>query len=93
MHSSSFRSIAVLNPAPPFWIMLVFVFLHAMFGTSLLLVFVPQKNTVPLLGVPLLPMWWVRILTFLQAERFLWIISYKHVPNLSLCYWVSVFIN
>jgi hypothetical protein len=76
-----------LKSCSSFWIMLAFVFLHSMFETSLLLVFVP------LLGAPLLPMWWVKILTFLQVERFLWIISYKHVPNLSLCCWVSVFIN
>jgi hypothetical protein len=31
MHSTLFRFIAALNPAPPFWKMLVFAFLHAMF--------------------------------------------------------------
>ncbi|PNF14253.1 hypothetical protein B7P43_G12199 [Cryptotermes secundus] len=33
--------------------------------------FVPQKDTVPLLGAPLLPTWWVKILTYLQMEGFL----------------------
>jgi hypothetical protein len=40
---------------------------------------------VPLLGAPSLPTRWVK--------RSLWIISYKHVPNLLQCYWISVFIN
>jgi hypothetical protein len=36
------------------------------------------------LGAPLLPMWWVKILTFLQEERFLWIISYCTKPFTTL---------
>jgi hypothetical protein len=48
--------------------------LLAMFGTSQRLAFVPLTNTVLLLGAPVQPTWWVKILTYLQSERFLFII-------------------
>jgi hypothetical protein len=50
MHFLLFRSIVVLNPALPYWKMLAFMFLPAVFGTSICLVFVPQINTVLLVG-------------------------------------------
>jgi hypothetical protein len=70
MHFFFFRYVVVLNPARPFWIILVFVFLTAVFGTSNCLVFVPLINTV-LLGAPMLPSRWVKISTYLQSEPFL----------------------
>jgi hypothetical protein len=61
----------------------------------LLFVFVPLINTVLLLGVPMLPTWWVKVSTYLQSEPFLSItftlmklkllITYVHTPNV-LCY-------
>jgi hypothetical protein len=69
----SFRSIVVLNPAFPSWKMLVFVILLTMLGTSQRLAFVPQINTVLLLGAPMLPTWWVKSSTYLQSE---WFLSY-----------------
>jgi hypothetical protein len=48
-----------------------------MFGTSQRLAFVPQINTVLLLGAPMQPTWWVKILTYLQSEQFLFIIFYN----------------
>jgi hypothetical protein len=65
-----FRTNVVLNPALPFWKILVFVFLPAVFGTSNCLMFVPLINTVLLLGAPMLPTRWVKISTYLQSERF-----------------------
>jgi hypothetical protein len=72
-----FRPTVALNPALPSWKMSVFVSLFAMFGTSQRLAFVPQINTVLVLGAPMQPTWWVKILTYLQAERFLFIIFYN----------------
>jgi hypothetical protein len=66
------------------WKMLVFVSLLAMLGTSQHLVFVPLTNTVLLLGAPMQPTWWVKILTYLQSERFLFIIFYNLVFKLSI---------
>jgi hypothetical protein len=84
-----------LNPALPFWKMLAFVFLPAIFGASHCLVFVPLINTVLLLGAPVLLTWWVRSSTYLQSEPFLSItfilinlellIIFVHTPNV-LCY-------
>jgi hypothetical protein len=65
----------LLNPALPSWKMSVFVSLLAMFGTSQSLAFVPQINTVPMLGAPMLPTRWVKISIYLQSERFLFIIN------------------
>jgi hypothetical protein len=76
----------VLNPALPSWKMLAFVSLLAMLGTSQRLAFVPQINTVFLLGAPMLPTWWVKILTYLQSERFLFIIFYNLGPKLLIIF-------
>jgi hypothetical protein len=76
-----FRLTVALNPALPSWKMLVFVSLLAMFGTSQRLAFVPLTNTV-LFGAPMQPTWWVKISTYLQSERFLFIIFYNHVLKL-----------
>jgi hypothetical protein len=48
-----------------------------MLGTSQRLAFLPQINTVLLVGAPMLLTRWVKILTYLQAERFLFIIFYN----------------
>ncbi|PNF30002.1 hypothetical protein B7P43_G06208 [Cryptotermes secundus] len=66
-----FRSFVVLNPGLLFGKMLAFVFLPAILGTSHCLVFVPLINTALLLGAPMLPTRWVKILTYLQSEQFL----------------------
>jgi hypothetical protein len=63
-----------LNPALPSWKMLAFMFFSAILGTSPCLEFVPLINTVLLLGAPVLPTRWVKILTYLQSEQFLSII-------------------
>jgi hypothetical protein len=78
MYFFLFGPIVALNPAVPLWKMLVFLFLLAMLGTSQRLAFVPLTNTV-LLGAPLLPTWQVKISTYLQSERFLFIICYNLV--------------
>jgi hypothetical protein len=75
-----------LNPALPSWKMLVFVSLLAMFGISQRLAFVPQINTLPLLGAPMLPTWWVKILTYLQSKRFLFITFYNLVLKLLIIF-------
>jgi hypothetical protein len=62
----------------------LFVSLLAMFGTSQRLAFVPLTNTILLLGAPMQPTWWVKILTYLQLERFLFIIFYNLVFTLSI---------
>jgi hypothetical protein len=77
MHFFLFRPTVALNPALPSWKMSVFVTLLAMFGTSRRLAFVPQVNTVLLLGAPMLPTRWLKILTYLQLERFLFFIFYN----------------
>jgi hypothetical protein len=46
MHFFLFRSVVALNPALPSWKIIVFVFLHAMLGSSQYLVFVPLINTI-----------------------------------------------
>jgi hypothetical protein len=69
-----------LNSALPAWKMLVSASLLAMLGNSQSLLFVPQINTV-LLDAPMLPTWWIKILTYLQLERFL-IIFYNLVFKL-----------
>jgi hypothetical protein len=66
--------------------MLVFVFLLAMLRTSQSLAFLPQINTVLLLGASMLPTWWVKILTYLQSERFLFIIFYNVVLKLLIIF-------
>jgi hypothetical protein len=70
------------NPALTSWKMLVFVSLLAMLGTSQSLAFVPLTNTVLLLGAPMQPKRWLKILTYLQSERFLTIIFYNCVLKL-----------
>jgi hypothetical protein len=79
-----FRPIVALSPALPFWKMFVFVSLLAMLGTSQSLAFVPLTNTALLLGAHIQPTWWVKILTYLQSERFLFIIFYNLVFKLSM---------
>jgi hypothetical protein len=54
----------LLNPTLPSWKMLVFIALLAMLETAQRLDFVPQINTL-LLGTPMLPAWWVKILTYI----------------------------
>jgi hypothetical protein len=66
--------------------MLVFVALLAMLGTSQSLGFVPLTHTVLLLGAPMLPTWWVKILTYLQSERFLSIIVYNLVLKIVILF-------
>jgi hypothetical protein len=75
-----------LNPALPCWKMLVFVSLLAMLGTSQRLAFVPLTNTVLLLGAPMQTTWWVKISTYLQSERFLFIIFYNPVLKLLIIF-------
>jgi hypothetical protein len=76
-------------------LLLVFVCLLAMFGTSQRLAFIPLTNTVLLLGAPILPKWWVKISTYLQSLRFIFIIFYNFMAlNITLLSWklsVSVF--
>jgi hypothetical protein len=74
-----------LNPALPSWKMSVFVSLLAMLWTSQRLAFVPLTNTV-LLGASMLPTWWVKILTYLESERFLFIIFYNLVLKLLIIF-------
>jgi hypothetical protein len=74
-----FRPIVASNPALSPRKMSVFVFLLAMLETYQRLAFVPQINTVLLLGAPILPTWWVNILTYLQSKRFPFIIFYNLV--------------
>jgi hypothetical protein len=64
--------------------MSVFVPLLAMLGTSQRVAFVPQTNTVLLLGAPMQPTRWVMISTYvyLRSERFLSIIFYNLVFKL-----------
>jgi hypothetical protein len=50
--------------------MLAFVFLPAIYGDSRCSASVPLTNTVLLLGVPMLPTWWVKISTYLHLEPF-----------------------
>jgi hypothetical protein len=64
--------------------MSVFVSLLAMLGTSQRLAFVPPTNTALLLGAPMQPTWWVKILTYLRSERFLFIILCNLVFQLSI---------
>jgi hypothetical protein len=71
-----------LSPAPRSWKMLVFVSLLAMLGTSQRLASVPLINTVLLLGAPMQPTWWVKILIYLQSKRFLYIVFYNLVFKL-----------
>jgi hypothetical protein len=66
--------------------MLVFVSLLAMLGTSQSLAFVPLTNTILLLGAPMLPKWWVKILTYLQSERVLFIIFHNFVLKLLIIF-------
>jgi hypothetical protein len=65
-----FRSIAALNPALPFWKMLAFVFLLAILGHCLCIDLIFLINTVLLLGAPMLPTWWVKILAYMQLQQF-----------------------
>jgi hypothetical protein len=74
-----FRPLVALNPALPSWKMLVFVSLLAMLRNSQCLALVPQIYTVLLLSAPMLPTWWVKIVTYLQSELFLLIIFYNFV--------------
>jgi hypothetical protein len=55
-------------------------------GTSQPLALVPQINTVLLLGAPMLPTWWVKILIYLQSERFLFVIFYNFVLKLLIIF-------
>jgi hypothetical protein len=75
-----------LNPALPFFNMLVFVSLLAMLGTSQHLAFVPQINTVLLLGAPMVPTWWIKISIHLQWERFLSVIFYNLVLKIFIIF-------
>jgi hypothetical protein len=56
-----------------------------MLGASQRLAFVPQTNTV-LLGAPMLPTRWVKISTYLQSERFFFIIFYNFVLKLLIIF-------
>jgi hypothetical protein len=62
-------------------IIIVFVFLLAILGTSQSLVFLSLVRTVLQLGTPMLPTWWVKISTYLQSELFLLIIFYNRQPK------------
>jgi hypothetical protein len=62
------------------------VSLLAMFGTSQRLAFVPLTNTALLLGAPMQPTWWVKISTYLQSERFLFILFYNLVLKLLIIF-------
>jgi hypothetical protein len=73
-----------LNPEFSSRKMLVFLSLLAMLGTYQRLAFVPLTNTTLLLGAPMQPTRWVKILTYLQSERFLFIIFYKLVFKCSI---------
>jgi hypothetical protein len=44
------------------------------------------SNTVLLLGAPMLPTWWVNISTYLQSERFLFIVFYNLVLKLLIIF-------
>jgi hypothetical protein len=55
-------------------------------GTSHCLVFVPLINTVLLLGAPMLPMWWVKISTYLQLEQFLSVIFISNYLKLLIIF-------
>jgi hypothetical protein len=51
-----------------------------------MLAFVPLTNTVLLLGAPMQPTRWVKILTYLQSERFLFVIFYNLVFKLPIIF-------
>jgi hypothetical protein len=63
-----FRSIVALYLAFPFWKLLAFVFLTAILGTSLCLVFFLLTNTVLLLGGAMLPTWYCIVLYCIYYE-------------------------
>jgi hypothetical protein len=57
-----------------------------MIGTSQCLALAPQINTVLLLGAPMQPRWWVKILTYLHSERLLFIAFYNFVLKLLIIF-------
>jgi hypothetical protein len=92
LHFFRFRSIMDLNPALPYWKMLVFVFLLAVLGTPQSLVLVPPINPVLLLGAPALSLWWMQIWIYLQSDRFLSITFYNLLSVLSSSFFISLHI-
>jgi hypothetical protein len=64
MHFSLFRSIIALSHALPFWKMLAFMFLSAMLENSRCFVLVSLISTGLLHSAHMLPMWWIKLLTY-----------------------------